>query len=101
MIDTAGASAPHVQSVREDFSGRDLARMTPLINVLSNGSLTVVSTSTGASRVLHGGFPVTHWEAVEAASLGRSTFVRGAESGRMWSVHGDGARTADALVWGA
>ena len=98
MIDTAGASAPHVQSVREDFSGRDLARMTPLINVLSNGSLTVVSTSTGASRMLHDGFPVTHWEAVETASLGRRTFVRDAESGRMWSVDGDGDHPDDVLV---
>src|SRR5690625_5917530 len=98
MIDTAGASAPHVQSVREVFSWRYLARLTPLINVLSNGSLTVVSTSTGASRMHHDGCPVTHWEAVETARLGRRTFVRDAESGRMWSVDGDGDHPDDVLV---
>lgn len=98
MIDSAGASAPHVQSVREDFSGGDLARMTPLINVLSNGRLAVVSTSSGASRMMHDGFPVTRWEADETSSLGRRTFIRDVESGRVWSLDGDGDHPDDVLV---
>ena len=87
MIETAGAAAPHIQAVREHFSGRELARVTPLVNVLSNGRLAVVTASTGASLMLHNGDPITYWDTDETGrGTGYRSFIRDIDSGQIWSL---------------